>query len=244
MGKPPRLVLPRRKNNGVVEWGRSNPRAHGADGRLLAGVARGPYKPLPFRVGARFGKLKVTAWAQHRRTDGRTSWQPRVRCDCGWEGWGDRHNLLKGTSTRCNACGIAKSVRTTKKYHSYADVCPNDVVREYLINRISAAISRCHNPSNPGFQHYGGRGIRVHRAWRDCRKSFLAHLVSLPGHADPKNDMDRIDNNKGYVPGNIRFVRRGPNMQNRRKIGDLQAEVQRLRLALRRAEKQIHDLDR
>jgi hypothetical protein len=45
--------------------------------------------------------------------------------------------------------------------------------------------------------------------------------------------MDRIDNNQGYMPGNIRFVSKSDNAKNKRSVGEMQAEIKRLTLKLR-----------
>lgn len=81
---------------------------------------------------------------------------------------------------------------------------------------MSAEFGRCYDPANRGYPNYGGRGINVHAPWHDDRASFLAYLMSLPGWDDPKAEIDRIDNERGYEPGNLRFVNRRIQMRNTR----------------------------
>jgi hypothetical protein len=120
---------------------------------------------------------------------------------------------------------------------------PNDQHRRRLLNRIAAAINRCHNTKDGNYKNYGGRGITVYALWRMDKAQFLAHAQTLDGWDVPEFDMDRIDNNGNYEPGNIRFISRAENTRNKRQISELEAEIARLRLALRRAEEQIYDLD-
>lgn len=65
---------------------------------------------------------------------------------------------------------------------------------------------RCMNPNNDDYALYGGRGIRVHSEWINDFKAFYEHVAFLP-HFDEKNfSLDRIDNERGYEPGNVRWA--------------------------------------
>ena len=114
---------------------------------------------------------------------------------------------------------------------------PEDDHRTRLLNRLAAAITRCHTTTNKTFIHYGARGIQVFELWRKDRSEFLKYVRTLVGWDQPALDMDRIDNNKGYEPGNLRFVTRSVNAGNKRRIADLEEEVRRLRRALSRTKK-------
>jgi len=65
------------------------------------------------------------------------------------------------------------------------------------------AQDRCHNPRNPSYHNYGGRGIFVAQEWRDDFLTFYAAIGDRPG---PEYSLDRIDNNRGYEPGNVRWA--------------------------------------
>jgi len=72
---------------------------------------------------------------------------------------------------------------------------------------------RCHVPTNAAFPDYGGRGITVCDAWRDSPETFIADMGQKPS---PAHEIDRIDNDRGYEPGNCRWVLRTENDRNRR----------------------------
>lgn len=76
-----------------------------------------------------------------------------------------------------------------------------------------AMIRRCYEPDNKDYHNYGGRGIVVHDGWRKF-KAFFREVGIVPRGLT----IDRVDNERGYVPGNIRFATRLQQSANRRKL--------------------------
>jgi hypothetical protein len=74
-------------------------------------------------------------------------------------------------------------------------------------------IHRCHNPSHFKYSSYGLRGIRVCSQWRYSFSSFLSDIGPRP---DSAHSLDRIDNNKGYQPDNVRWATLSQQNSNRR----------------------------
>lgn len=81
--------------------------------------------------------------------------------------------------------------------------------------RIRNAFSRCSNPRDVGFRRYGGRGVKVCRAWAKAPLDFLRYGLALPGALDLSLSLDRIDNDRGYEPGNLRMATKSEQMRNR-----------------------------
>lgn len=193
-----------------------------------------PEYPTP-SIGDRFGELTVTGYELGVR--GGISYLI-VQCSCGAaEHRVATYNIYNGKSTRCNACAKKQSNYYHKNYWGYAAIVPDGGHRTRLLNRISAIINRCRNSNDGGYANYGGRGITVYDEWVSDRKRFLAHLITLDGWDRPELELDREDNNLGYVPGNLRFVTKKANSQNKRTIKQLEAEIADLRYRLSRYEK-------
>jgi hypothetical protein len=60
---------------------------------------------------------------------------------------------------------------------------------------------RCNYPRHKNYKDYGGRGINVCDRWL-VFENFLADMGERP---DGKT-LDRVDNNKGYEPGNCQWA--------------------------------------
>lgn len=73
-------------------------------------------------------------------------------------------------------------------------------------------LKRCRNKRLKVFPHYGGRGIAVCDRWLSF-DNFLADVGVKPS---PEHELDRIDNNGNYEPGNVRWTSRTTNVNNRR----------------------------
>lgn len=72
---------------------------------------------------------------------------------------------------------------------------------------------RCANPKNRSFADYGGRGITVCAEWE---RSFAAFLAAVGPKPSPAHSIDRIDNERGYEPGNVRWATRTEQNRNKR----------------------------
>lgn len=86
------------------------------------------------------------------------------------------------------------------------------------------AIHRCHNPKHPQYRDYGGRGIYVCDEWR-APGGFWLFLDEIGRKPSPELTLDRLDNNKGYEPGNVGWRSRAEQARNRRNSNRIQAPV-------------------
>lgn len=103
--------------------------------------------------------------------------------------------------------------------------------------KYNSMVHRCTEPQNARYASYGGRGITVYAEWLADREKFVEYAKTLPDWDVLDRQLDRIDNDGNYQPGNLRFTTRKVNMQNRRKIGDLQTRILELEAEVRRLSK-------
>lgn len=71
---------------------------------------------------------------------------------------------------------------------------------------------RCLNANCSQYKNYGGRGITVCDRWRTSFETFEADVGPRPDGAE----LDRIDNEGNYEPGNVRWTTRIVNQNNKR----------------------------
>jgi hypothetical protein len=73
-------------------------------------------------------------------------------------------------------------------------------------------LARCRNPNTKAFKNYGGRGIKVCKAWHKYEAFRDWALAS--GYQDNLT-IDRIDNDKGYTPSNCQWITKSENSAKR-----------------------------
>jgi hypothetical protein len=110
------------------------------------------------------------------------------------------YNLSSGRSRMCKGC----STRIKRETHGMSDT------GEY--NTWVHMNQRCHNPNNKDYAGYGGRGIEVFPLWR---KSFESFYMMIGPRPEPDSTIERIDYNKGYVPGNVKWASRQEQVLNK-----------------------------
>lgn len=90
--------------------------------------------------------------------------------------------------------------------------CKHGGVGTLTYARWKSMIQRCTNPSASNFKHYGGAGVIICAQWLRSFDAFLADMGECPSKAFT---LDRIENAKGYEPGNCRWATMAEQNRNR-----------------------------
>ena len=80
-------------------------------------------------------------------------------------------------------------------------------------------LERCEYPGTKNYADYGGRGIRVCPEWIngvDGLSGFELFLLEVGRRPTPQHQIDRIDNSRGYEPGNVKWSTRYEQTRNKR----------------------------
>lgn len=176
--------------------------------------------------GQRFGRLVVVKDGGERRHK-KVAWT--CRCDCGTEVSVMAGDLRRSDTRATRSCGCLQRERTSTangKHHQSA-------TRAYAVWRQMWA--RCTKPTDPGYAHYGGRGIGVCERW-----SSLEAFVADMGEPPDGRTLDRIDNDGPYSPENCRWATSAEQARNKRSSRYVMLDGERLVLADAAARLGIH----
>lgn len=149
-------------------------------------------------TGRRFGKLMVLSRGADYVSPGngarRAQWL--CLCDCGRESLAEGQNLKRGNTTTCGCShGEKHGLGHLPEYSVWCDIH-----------------KRCGNPKHKSYHNYGGRGLKVADEWLTFSR-FYADMGPRPSDA---HTLERVDNEKGYGPGNCVWATRQVQGNNRR----------------------------
>jgi hypothetical protein len=155
-------------------------------------------------IGTRFGKLVVDSLSDERKHGQKIY---NCICDCGNITIVLGANLRKGNST---SCGCSRK-STTAVRMSILNLRHGETNTK-LWRTWRGVVERTTVPSSSHYARYGGRGIGVHPDWMTY-ENFAKYVGQPPSLL---HSIDRIDNNLGYEPGNVRWATMKEQGANRR----------------------------
>jgi hypothetical protein len=147
----------------------------------------------------RYGRLTVL---YRSAAPGKARWH--CVCDCGGRTVALGEGLRSGNT---RSCGCLRR-----------DVAGRHLVTHGLSKRPEYSVwhamkRRCYEPGYKAFHHYGGRGITVCDRWRDDFAAFFSDVGPRPTE---RHELDRINNDGHYEPGNVRWATKTQNNSNQR----------------------------
>lgn len=146
-------------------------------------------------TGKRFGRLSVI----ERGINYRRAAQWVCLCDCGVVKTVRGQALVTGSTVSCG-CFHKEQVTT----HGLTD--------HPLHATWMDMMTRCYNESNHSYKNYGARGITVCDRWKDVR-NFIEDIPLKPSQT---HSLERLNNSKGYEPGNCVWATKLEQARNRR----------------------------
>ena len=148
------------------------------------------HKPIDI-TGQRFGKLVAVEKAGKRKY--LAMW--RCKCDCGTETVAYLSNLRGGKTKSCG-CGVRIHGHSTEESPTYSS--------------WHSMKQRCLRPRPKDVKYYSH--VTVCDRWL-----VFANFLADMGERPEGTSLDRIDNAKGYEPGNCRWATPTEQVRNRRK---------------------------
>lgn len=148
-------------------------------------------KPIDI-AGFRFGRLFVLSQQGKKREE--LAWL--CQCECGNQIITGGYKLRSGQTQSCGCLHkevISNIYSKLNKSHGMSST------PEY--KSWTQMIDRCERTTHEAYHRYGGRGIKVCKAWRNSFEAFYADMGARPKGLT----IDRIDNDGNYELSNCKW---------------------------------------
>lgn len=155
---------------------------------------------LHIENGSYYGNLRIIRELDQRcLANGRRRRQFLCQCDCGNVVEILLFNLVGGNSRTCGCSRVSHGLQ-----------------KHYIVDIWHNIKKRCFNENNPRYSDYGDRGITMYGPWIDDCRAFYDYIIQNLGERPCGKSFDRIDNERGYFPGNLRWASVDEQANNKR----------------------------
>ncbi|MGE6612526.1 hypothetical protein ACQKFG_18590 [Peribacillus sp. NPDC076916] len=159
-------------------------------------------------TGQKIKMFTVLELSNEKDKNGKKKW--KCQCECGNIRYILAQDLMREKGQKSCGCNRIQSIREARITHGMSDTRLYDI--------WIAMKSRCENPKNTNYHHYGGREIKVCNEWREF-ENFMEWALNN-GYTDELS-IDRIDVNGDYEPSNCQWVTQKVQMNNTRRTKKL-----------------------
>jgi hypothetical protein len=184
-----------------------------------------------FQLGQKFGKWEITSTdiIPHEKTK---ESQIKCQCDCGFEKLVYCLTLIKGQSTACFNCGHGNKGENNSKWLGHKEI-PGS-----FISRVKAGAKTRKNGIEIKIDIKDIYDLWIKQEKKCALSGLFIDFINInegnPNKPWSKYDLicsaslDRIDSNKGYIPGNIQLVHKDVNMMKKEYNQDYFLKICRL----------------
>lgn len=156
-------------------------------------------------VGNTYGDLTAITYLHKTESNGRPHYL--CQCSCGKQKVISHSHLRSGNTTSCGC----KQYKSGTENPNYLHGFPKNHKTYKSWCKIK---ERCYNPNDTSYLEYGAKGIKMSETFKDNFLAFYAEVGEPPKNS-PDWSVDRIDNNLGYIEGNLRWADRYHQARNR-----------------------------
>lgn len=160
-------------------------------------------------IGRRFGRLVVESEGPRSESD-RAQRRFYCRCDCGNQSLALGYNLRTGHTQSCGCMLLEKCAENARRLHTTHGMSYTPTHRSWR-----NMVHRCTKPSDSSYCRYGALGVTVCARWLEQNGQGFLNFIADVGERPAGMTLDRIENTKGYEPGNCRWATPSQQQNNR-----------------------------
>jgi hypothetical protein len=167
-------------------------------------------KKIKYVTGDKIGNLTFIKDGDPHISPSRKSRTGLFRCKCGNEFTAIIRSVITGNTKSCGCYGRKSRSERFKKH---------GLRNHKLYSTWQSMKTRCYNKKRADYKYYGGRGITVSEEFRSDFLVWFNYVTSLPNYENREKlnlTIDRVDNNKNYERGNLRWATKKQQVKNSR----------------------------